>query len=168
MIPTYFYLKRNIAIDWMVITCISKLQNLIQGLSLLKVFLPAQHAVWRVYLPIWETTIPVPSSNAKGGNESLGHDCFLCLVSPPPLLPTPCNLERSTCTCQLFWTTTRQVIETRTLLGHDQLSVHPKYRMFFNQPSQFSRPKRKSGSQIKSSNAAAVRTSKLTKRFFLF
>ena len=42
---THFYLKRNTAIDWMVITCISKLQNLNQGLSLLKVFLPAQHAV---------------------------------------------------------------------------------------------------------------------------
>ena len=44
-IETHFYLKRNTAIDWMVITCISKLQNLNQGLSLLKVFLPAQHAV---------------------------------------------------------------------------------------------------------------------------
>ena len=105
--------------------------------------------------------VPMP----RGVEEALGHDCFLCLVSPPPLLPTPCNLERST--RQLFWTTTRQVIETRTLLGLDKLSVHPKYRMFFNQPSQFSRPKRKPGSQLKSLNAAAVRTFKLKKRFFV-
>ena len=101
--------------------------------------------------------VPMP----RGVEEALGHDCFLCLVSPLPLLPTPCNLERST-----PQPTTRQVIETRTLLGHDQLSVHPKYRMLFNQPSQFSRPKRKPGSQLKSLIAAAVRTFKLTKRFF--
>ena len=62
----------------------------------------------------------------SGIEEALGHDCFLCLVSQPPLLPTTRNL--GTLSRQLFWTIKQRI--THALIWVQNMH-HEKKQMYY-------------------------------------